>query len=140
MEGLRWKVRIALLWVLMLLAVSAHSYFITIEPGGLEKMISSTEAEGFGGWLFLALFCVVPLWLAFLSLTLKTQANRWVNFVLGIIFTIMNIIHFFECGVPIIAGGPLSGPTAHHILLVGTTVVATGLIAWYAWRLPKQEA
>ena len=34
------------------------------------------------------------------------------------------------CGVPLsfIPPGPLSAPTAHHILLLGTAVVATALI------------
>ena len=136
MEILRWKTRIAVLWVFMLLANLVHGLLVVWEPGGLEKMIAHVQEMG---PLFQALFTLIPLWLAFLALTLKDSCNRWVNFVLGIVFTILNIFHFFGCGVPLVAGGPVAEPTAHHILLVGSTVVATALIAWYAWRWPKQE-
>jgi len=139
MELLRWKTRIAVLWVFLAVATLAHSMLIAWEPGGLERMLSDMEAGGPGKFLFEALFGLVPLWLAFLALTMKDSYNRWVNFVLGIAFTILNIFHFFSCVVPLGEGGPVAGPTAHHILLVGSTVVVTALIAWYAWKWPKQE-
>ena len=135
-----WKTRIAVLWLLMVAAVAIHGLLITWEPGGLERMMSRMEAGGAGKLLFEALFSLVPLWLAFLAMTLKDSCNRWVNFILGIIFTILNIWHFFECGVPLTEGGPVAEPTGHHILLVVSTVVVTALIAWYAWKWPKQEA
>ena len=101
-------------------------------------MIAHMEEMGTGGLLFEALFSLIPLWLAFVVMSVKDSYNRWVNFVLGIIFTIFNIIHFFECGVPL-RGGPIAEPTAHHILLVGSTVMVTALITRFAWKWPKQE-
>ena len=139
MELLRWKTRIAVLWVAMAVFISAHSLLAYGAPGMLEKFISEMEAGGAGMWVFMACFWLFPLWLAFLTMTLKGSANRWVNLILGIIFTILNIFHFFECGVPLIEGG-MPEATAHHILIVGSTVVAAALIAWYAWKWPKQEA
>jgi hypothetical protein len=131
METLRWKTRIAVLWVLMAVAMSAHSIMAVMEAGGFEKMAEETAAMGPGMLVFMSLFWLVPLWLAFMSLTVKGSANRWVNFILGIIFTILNIWHLIE---------HLAEPTVEQILIVGSTVVATALIAWYAWRWPKQEA
>jgi len=139
MEMLRYKIRIAVLWVLMAVATSAHSIMVAMDPTAMEGAIPEFEAAGPGMWFFLALFWMVPLWLAFMSLTVKGSANRWVNFIVGIIFTILNIWHFLGCGLAIIEG-VVGEPTAHHILLVGSTVVATALIAWYAWKWPKQEA
>ena len=140
MEILRWKTRIAVLWVFMVVADLAHGLLVAWEPGGVEKMVSHMEAMGPGWFIFEAFFFLVPLWLAFVSMTVKDSCNRWTNFILGIIFTIINIFHFFGCGVPLIEGSPVTEPTAHHILLVGSTVVVTALIAWYAWNWPKQEA
>ena len=140
METLRWKTRIAVLWVFMVVATLSHSLLVILEPGGLERMVSHMEAMGAGGLLFEALFSLIPLWLAFVVMTVKDSCNRWTNFILGIIFTIMNVWHFLECGVVVTEGGPVAGPTAHHILLVGSTIIATALIAWYAWKWPKQEA
>ncbi|MCK4782440.1 MAG: hypothetical protein KAV87_01720 [Desulfobacteraceae bacterium] len=132
MEVLRWKARIAVLWLFMAVAMSVHSIMGFMEPGMIEEMMSG-EIEGVklgtGMLVFMALFWLVPLWLAFVSMTLKGSANRWVNFILGIIFTILNIWHFI---------GHLASPV--QILIIGSTVVVTALIVWYAWRWPKQEA
>ena len=137
METLRWKTRIVLLWVLMVVATLAHGLLVTWEPGGQEKMISRMESLGAGGLLFEALFSLIPLWMAFVTMTVKERFSRGANFVLGLAFIIFNIFHFFLCGVPLIKGGPVAGPTAHHILLVGSTVVFAALITWYAWKGPK---
>ena len=102
----------------------------------MKRMTEETAKMEPGGWIFLSLFWLVPLWMAFVTMTVKGSPNRWANFVVAIIFTILNILHFFECGVPLIETGPLAEPTAHHILLVGSAVVASSLIAWYAWKWP----
>ena len=130
MEILRWKVRIAVLWVLMAGAMSAHGAMAIMEPGGMEE-VAEVAAMGQGMLIFMSLFWLVPLWLAFVSLTVKGSCNRWTNFILGIIFTILNIVHFTE---------HLAPPSPVQILIVGSTVVATALIAWYAWKWPKEEA
>jgi heme/copper-type cytochrome/quinol oxidase subunit 4 len=78
----------------------------------------------------MALFWLVPLWLAFVTMTVKGSTNRWINFILGIIFTLLNIWHFIE---------HLLEPSVVQILIIGSTVVVTALIAWYAWKWPKQE-
>ena len=130
METLRWKARIALLWVFMAIAMLAHTAMLTMETGGLEWMISEAEAMGPAWMVIGALFMLVPLWLAFLSMTLKDSCNRWTNFILGIIFTIWSILHLFE---------PCVGSRVEQWLIVGSTVVVAALIAWYAWKWPKQE-
>ena len=70
----------------------------------------------------------------------KGGFNRRANLVLGIIATLLNVVHFFMCGVPLVFPVLFSEPTAHHILLLGTAAAATVLITWYAWKWPKQEA
>ena len=130
MEILRWRTRIAVLWIFMAVAMSAHGLLVAMVPGGLEKAISEVESMGSGMLVFMALFWLVPLWLAFVSMTLKDSANRWVNFILGIIFTLLNIWHFTE---------HVTEPAVEQILIIGSTVVVAALITWYAWRWPKQE-
>ena len=128
MEILRWKTRIAVLWIFMAVAMSAHSIFSFMEPEAVEQM---WEMEmGPGMMLLMALFWWVPLVMAVLSLTLKDSANRWANFVVGIVFTILNIVHLTE---------HLAQPSACQILIIGSTIVVTGLIAWFAWKWPKQQ-
>ena len=139
METLRYKTKIAVLWVVMAVATSAHSIMIAGDPTAMERMSEEAAAMGPGMWLFMALFWLVPLWMAFVTMAVKGSSNRWANFVLGIIFTILNIWHFFACALALDETTPVGEPTAHHILIVGSTVVATALIAWYAWKWPKQE-
>ncbi len=128
MEILRWKIRIAVLWVFMAVAMSAHSIVYLLEPGAIAEI--EAMQLGAGMLLFMAIFWWVPLVMAVLSLTLKDSANRWANFVLGVVFTILNIVHLTE---------HLAQPSAHEILFIGSTVVVTGLLAWFAWRRPKQQ-
>ena len=134
MELLRWKTRIAVLWILMAVAISAHSIMAFMEPGMINEIMSGKVEEAAlttGMLIFMVLFWLIPLWMSFVSLTVKVSTNRWVNFVLGIVFTVLNIWHFIE---------HLAPPSPVQILIVGSTVVATALITWYAWKWPKQEA
>jgi hypothetical protein len=62
---------------------------------------------------------------------LKDLADRRANIVLGIVFTILNIWHLAE---------HLAQPSVQQILIIGSTVVVTALIVWYAWKWPKPEA
>jgi hypothetical protein len=140
METLRWKMRIVVLWVIAAEAYSAHMIMVTIDPVSMKKMLEWGATIDAGGWVFGAIYWLIPLWLAFVTITVKGSSNRWANFVLGIIGTLLNIYHFFMCGVPLIQPVLFSEPTAHHILLLGSAVVATALITWYAWKWPKQEA
>jgi hypothetical protein len=128
MEILRWKSRIAVLWIFMAVAMSAHAVLSFMVPELVEE---TWEMEmGAGMMLLMALFWWVPMVMAVLSLTLKDSANRWANFIVGIVFTILNIVHLME---------HLAQPSADMILLIGSTIVVTGLIAWFAWRWPKPQ-
>ena len=128
MEILRWKIRIALLWLFMAVAMSAHSVLSFMDPGAMEKLAAMEMGPGM--MLFMAIFWWVPLVMAVLSISLKDSANRWTNMVLGIVFTLLNLGHFIE---------HVAEPSAEQILIVGSTVVVTAFIAWYAWKWPKQE-
>ncbi len=142
MEALNWKLRISVLWLVAAEAMSAHMIMVTIDPVTMKLMLDWGATINGEGWVIGAVWWLVPLWMLFPTITLKGSANRWANFVGGIIGTLLGIYHFFMCGVPVsfIPQGPVPGPTAHHILLLATAVVATVLITWYAWKWPKQEA
>jgi hypothetical protein len=128
MENLALKMKIAVLWLFMAVSMSAHSVLAFMEKEMVEQM---WEMEmGPEMMLLMALFWWVPLVMAFLSLMLKGSSNRWTNMVLGIVFTILNIVHLTE---------HLAAASVHQILIIGSTVVATALIFWYAYKWPKEE-
>jgi len=129
MKILQWKIRISVLWIFMAVAMSAHGVLAFMEPGAMEQI--GEMQMGAGMLLFMTLFWWVPLVMAVLSVTLKDLANRWANMILGIVFTALNIFHLIE---------HLADPSAHQILIIGSTVVVTALIFWHALKWPKQEA
>src|SRR5512136_3453007 len=114
METLRWKTRIAVLWIISAEAYSAHMIMVTIDPVSMDKMLAWGAEIDAGGWLFGAIYWLIPFWLAVVTLTVKGGSNRWANFVLGLIATLLNIFHFFMCGVPLVFPVLFSAPTWHH--------------------------
>ena len=140
MQTLLFKTRIAVLWIIAAVVMSAHMILITLDPAVMKKVAGWAATAGQGEWLFLALFWLVPLWMAFLAVTLRGSINRWVNCAAALICTIFGVWHFFICGVPLLKGSPFAEPAPHHVLLVGSTVVAPLLIAWHAWKWPRAEA
>jgi hypothetical protein len=129
MEDLALKMRISALWFFMAVSMSAHSVLAFMDIKMVEELWGMEMGPEM--MLFYALFWWVPLVMGVLSVTLKRSSNRGANIILGIVFTILNIFHLTE---------HLATGAVHQILIIGSTVVATALIAWYAWKWPKQEA
>jgi len=139
MEILRWKTRIAVLWLITAVVMSAHMALSIFEPGVIELIIAGEMQLNEPAFIFSALLAwLIPLAMAFLSVTLQDLANRWANIILGIVVTAVNISHllFEQLAQP---SAHMAQPSVHQLLLNGSTVVVTALIVWYAWRWPKQE-
>lgn len=129
MESLRWKTRISVLWIFMSVAVLTLFVLHFAEREFVEKMwnmMSKVQRM----MLFKTLIFLVPVTMAVLSLILKDSANRWMNFVLGTLFTIFNIFHLIK---------HFAQPSLHEILIIASTIVVTALIVWYALKWPKEE-
>ena len=139
MGNLTLKVKIAVLWLFMAVAYSAHMALSIFEPGVIELITDGKLQLSEGEFIFSAFFAwLIPLTMAFLSVTLKDSANRWANIILGIILTAVNIFHllFEQLTQP---SFHMAQPSVHQLLLNISTVVVTALIVWYAWRWPKRE-
>jgi hypothetical protein len=79
-------------------------------------------------FLFLAFFWLIPFLMAFLTVTLKDKPNRWANIIIGVVFVVLNFVHFVEHAME---------PTAHQLIIVGATVIGALLIVYYAWNWPE---
>jgi hypothetical protein len=79
-----------------------------------------------------ALWWLIPLIMSFLTQVLKHSANRWINLVLGIFFALLAvdgiISHLLMRWLPF-----------SHLLFLISMFLVPILIAWYAWKLPKEE-
>jgi len=106
----------------------------SFEPGVLKQFLDTGEMEGMKiGPEILLLFAVlllVPLVMAFVSVTLRDSVNRWANIVVGIVFAGFQLVALIEI---------LAQPSAWEILMESSKVVAPALIVWYAWK-SKQKA
>ena len=136
MELLRWKTRIAVLWIILAVCFSAYLFLRFMEPGIIEGIISGqfgkSQSQISEGFLFyLAIFWFIPVIMAFLSLTLKGSSNRWTNFVLGLLVAIAFVYGLIESA--------RMGHSAAILVDYFLGIVAAALIAWYALKWPEQE-
>jgi hypothetical protein len=122
------KLKLSVLWIIM--GVAGYRCTAYFESGVIES-IKAGEWAAFQTpemMLFTTLMWLIPLFMAFLSLTLKDSINRWTNIILGIVWTGSTIFHLsMHFTIPAIC-------TVHQVLIVGSTVVVAALIAWYAWK------
>jgi len=73
---------------------------------------------------------LVPLVMAFLSLTLKGSINRWLNILVGGVYAVLEFITLVE---------KLAAQKGYVVLMLVVAIVALVLIVWYAWK-SKQKA
>ena len=91
MKLLDLKLRIVILWVWAAIAISAHSCMAFVSPGMIEKVLSGELAVSTTMMAFMAFYWLIPLIMAFLTVTLKDRANKLTNRILSIIIAILNI-------------------------------------------------
>ena len=92
-------------------------------------MEGSQISDGF--LVFFGLYWLIPLIMAVLSQTLKDKANRWTNFVLGVVFGVFWVLHPF---IHLVSGMPIP---INQLMFNIASVVAAAFIAWWAWSWPK---
>ena len=124
------KMKLAALWVAMMLLYIYADILSLFRPGQIEEMIKGlmgpfpvTQAS----LIVASILMIIPAVMVFLSLTLKPTVNRWANITLGVLYTVVNISN-------------LIGETWAYYLFFGIIeIVLTLLIVWYAWRWANPE-
>lgn len=123
-----WKIKISVLWLFASIAFLAHQILVLMEPGIIAQLMAG-EVEGQkigpGLILFFAILMLVPMVMAFLSLTLKDSMNRWVNIIVGAFFAVFWSVGVVDAAQTAYWGGALMTLSA---------VVASVLIVWSAWK------
>ena len=114
------------LWVARMLTGFVGDVLKFYEPG-MAAQILAGEVDGMalteGFLLAAAIIFVIPVFMAYLSLTLPQKANRWTNIIVAVLFFGLNLF------------GEL--PTydyAYRTFLVVVEMVFLALIVWYAWK------
>jgi len=107
-----------MLWLFYAVASLGYGMLRSAESGVIEQI-------GPELLLLAAVIVVVQLTMAFLSLTLKDSANRWVNIIVGAVFAVLEL-------VPL--GDAVAKLSAWATLMMLAKFVALVLIVWYAWK------
>ena len=123
-----WKIKVSVLWLFASIAFLAHQIILLMEPGIIAQLMAGI-AEGqkisSGTILFSSILMLIPMIMAFLSLTLKGSLNRWLNIIVGTVFAVLWFISVTEAAKSAYWGGALMTLSA---------AVASALIVWYAWK------
>jgi len=134
-EKLAFKIKITVLWLFYAVAMAAAMVLAFMEPGVIEEIMAGEMggmALSTAVTAFFALFWLIPLIMAFLTLILTGSAIRWANIVLGIIFAVFDLVD--------VIGHLSRGEIGGHMLMAVSLIVVPAVIAWYAWKWPVQEA
>jgi len=122
------KIKISVLWLFGEVTLLTFLVLEFMEQGVMEGILAGNMRGlplGPGTLLFYAVSLLIPLVMAFLSLTLKDSMNRWANIILGSGYTGLYLSDLIA---------HLVAPYAYAILMGIASVVAQLLIVWHAWK------
>ncbi|UCH02956.1 MAG: hypothetical protein JSV20_04045 [Candidatus Bathyarchaeota archaeon] len=135
MENMGLKIRLSVLWLIGFSWGGVVGMMLTFyEARNIEGiLVGELKGTPITQELLLAIAIVslIPLVMAFLSLTLKDKANRLANIIVGVISTGFGLIELVTN----------LGKASAYMSFIGVVgLVFPTLIVWYAWKWPKQEA
>jgi Family of unknown function (DUF6326) len=126
------KVKLSALWASVMFCYVYGDYFELYTPGKLQGMqlgrMGPLGPATQGVLLGASILMAIPSVMVFLSLVLRPTTCRWLNIVLGGIYTAIMLLIAIEGGF------------VFYVFLAIVEVVLTSLIIWYAWRWPRQPA
>ena len=123
-------IKLALMWASLMFLYIYNDYFSLYVPGILENMAAGRMGPqgveiGDAGLVAVSLLLAVPALMIFLSAVLPASAGRWLNIVLGVFYTLVEVGTLFVF------------PDTFFRIVVGIEIVVTLLIVWTAWRWPR---
>ena len=124
------RIKLSGLWTALMLTYLLGDvlriYSGDFAPGEMGEMGGMQITQGM--YLGLAILLLIPIIMVFLSLVLKSRANRWTNLVLAAFFFVFNLI-----GLP-------TYPSLYDQFLIIVGLVFNGLTFWYAWKWSELES
>ena len=129
-EDTKISVRLKLfaLWSAVMFFYIYGDYFELYQPGKLQDMTAGRIAFGLvsqGHLLGMSAIMIAPSLMPFLSLILPVRVDRWLNIVLGVLYTAIMVL-------------AIKGAWHFYILYGVIEIALTASIVWYAWTWPKR--
>jgi len=121
------RIKLAALWASLMSCYIYGDYFWLYKPGKLQSMLAGTIVP-FGSvtqtnLLGTTISMAIPSTMIFLSLALRPALNRWMNIVLGALYTVFVLV-------------TMRGAWAFYIFLGAVDMMLTAAIVWHAWTWP----
>lgn len=122
------KYRISALWMAAMCCYLYGDYFILFQPGKLAGMLAGRiEPLGpatQGVLLGVSIAMAIPSVMIFLSLALKAEASRWVNIVVGVVYSVFVLV-------------TMPGAWNFYLFFGSLDILLTASIVWLAWTWPR---
>jgi hypothetical protein len=124
------NIKLALLWASLMFLYIYNDYFGLYSPGKIASIgagrIGPFEANEPAMVIFSVLLAI-PALMIFLSAVLPPTANVWLNVLLGLVYTAVEVL-------------TLIGSRLSYQIVVSLEIAVTLSIIWFALRWPKQGA
>ncbi len=120
------KMKLSSLWVALMLIYIYADILSNFKPGAIEKMMNGFMGPfpvTQGSLLSASILMMIPAIMVFLSLALKSNVNRWVNIILGVLYTFVNISNLFG-----------EASWIFYMSFGVVEIALTLLIVWNAWK------
>ena len=125
------KFKLAALWTSVMFCYAYGDIFWLYQPGKLQAMLAGRMPPfgpvTQGALVAVSLSMAIPSLMIFLSLTLKASLSRWLNIIVGVLYTLFVLL-------------TVRGAWAFYLFLGSVDVALTMFIVWYAWNWPKRLA
>ena len=128
------RITLAALWIAgMLASLNGDTYRLS-DPVALKASLANTAPVVASSELLvvMSIIFVVPIFMSFLTLTLKNPAIRWANRIIGIFFAAFDLVFL---GLALFQWRS----AGYEIVWSIAYLVFTTLVVWYAWKWPNPE-
>ena len=124
------KFKLSALWASVMFCYAYGDIFWLYVPGKLQEMLAGKMAPlgqvTQGVLVAVSVSMAIPAVMIFLSLALKATLSRWLNIVVGVLYTLFVLL-------------TMPGAWAFYLFMGSVDVILTLLIVWYAWTWPRRE-
>lgn len=125
------RIKLAALWTSTMFCYVYGDIFFLYQTGHVQQMLEG-KMPPLGTVTPTMLLCTsismaIPACMIFLSLALRPKASRWLNIIVGFLYSA-----FVAVTMP--------GAWSFYIFFGSVDVLLTLLVVWYAWRWPRERA
>jgi len=129
------KTKLAIFWLFVAATNSAIVVIAFMAPGVIDDIRAGQVLGAQISPDLLLLIAVtyfwIPLVMAVQSITLRNSINRWVNIIAGVLYVVF-VLNEFVSNIITVA-------YYYGMLMHVSELVVLALIAWHAWKWPKES-